>query len=347
MAPTKSYRERIYEEYRREYRQIWGRGRFYSSESPPPSLRRYERECRAEFSIINRFTSWSAIIREMQQSDIIYIGDFHPLRQCKEVAAKVLSSCRDHQRPGVLLLEEFTRYEQRIIDQYLGQKLSVADMRKKVVRMKLHGNTSWQGILELLDVAAGLGMDVFGIDVDSDSLRRRDLAYGARIRKLWGEYASPQLFVLTGELHLGTWHLPWEARKRLPHLRSVILHQGLEDVFWRLLRGGLVSRTEVVQLSPSTYCLNTVTPLMRALVAINAHEDPSLRLNSEEIVEEYKEHLHAVIRRALRLPEEKIDPQNSNLRSLERLVHADLSPGKARDLYRRMLVQQYPQVARS
>ncbi|HUP56005.1 MAG TPA: hypothetical protein VM598_01035, partial [Bdellovibrionota bacterium] len=79
---------------------------------------------------------------------------------------------------------------------------------------------------------------------------------------------KPRMFVLYGELHVGSTHLP-AALARISKafmgkpLKALTIHQNRDELYWKLADQGRETDTEILRTGPSSYCVFSGTPWSR------------------------------------------------------------------------------------
>ena len=60
----------------------------------PPAIERYYREYAREFRRYQSVSSYGELHQELLESDLVFVGDYHTLRQSQEVALRLVSEGR-------------------------------------------------------------------------------------------------------------------------------------------------------------------------------------------------------------------------------------------------------------
>lgn len=334
---VEKFQEKVIREYQEEYRLIWGSNIFFRREVTTPSLRAYEREFRTELQGRIEPVTKKEVLTLAQRCDLIYVGDFHPLRRAKLGCKEILEKGGDPEREAIILMEEFEKVHQTYLDDYLYGRIDSDALREKTGKGKGIGRSSWQGTVSILDCAREKGIYVRAMDVQGPSLKGRDTSYAKTITEVHERNPAAQLIVSAGDWHLARCHLPKKVSAGRPHLTDIIIHQSLESIFWRLLKQGKAYETEAVKLQDNIYCLNNTAPLIRALVYENHFKEPLEQDSSEQLRAEYKAILNNVIRTALGPGEEEPDLEKVDYTQLERIAYSGWGRRKTLREYKRLL----------
>ena len=228
------------------------------------AFRRYERTYARGVRSYERRASFAELDRAMAQTGVVYVGDYHTLAQSQRAFLRLLRRL-PQDRPVTLALELIQARRQRELDAFLAGPLSAEGFRKLVNP----DFGAWPNYQEIFELAQQRGYRVIGIDAvgrgpAGRTLRARD-AYAARLCAR-AHRARPDalLMVFVGELHTAPSHLPARLREELgaAALRSVIVHQNCEPLYWELERRGLEHEVELVKVRTGTYCLMNTPPIV-------------------------------------------------------------------------------------
>ncbi|MBI2668927.1 ChaN family lipoprotein [Candidatus Woesearchaeota archaeon] len=319
-----SFRDRVYQEYRRAYREIWGRSVFFKGEDEITSgFRQYEREFRQEVRSPCSLTSLDEIITTAKQSEIVYLGDFHSLRQSKLELINIINKVKD--APAAMAMEDFFVQEQKPINDYLCGKIDRQQLRERTRHGNGYGKSSWRGVIAILDYAQKEKMPVYGLDVKG-RFRQRDKRYAFCLDHFLNDHN--QLFVIAGDFHLARAHLPSFVQQKRK-VSDVVVFQGIESAFWQLLREGQAQHP-AVRIAERTYSLNTVPPLLKALVWANATEWKEDQKSSAGLQKVHDRMLHSIVRRAI---EVKGRAQKVSPKAIENIAYSVREREEALQMY--------------
>ena len=224
--------------------------------------RRYERELSRPWKI----SSKSRLMARIEQSQIIYGGDFHALAQSQRTHLRILRSL-ETDRPVVLALECFARSTQKWLDLYLAGKLSLDELRQRAKWGRAWG-FPWEHYRPLFELAKKRGFRLLALNEapgsrHHSSLLKREERAAAVLRRV--HMADPQalLYVIFGDLHLAESHLPAMVKSGLKskaRLRDLIIHMNSEKVYFELARRELELSGEIVEFAPDRFCILSSPP---------------------------------------------------------------------------------------
>jgi hypothetical protein len=356
--PPTELRRRIIDLYKTEYEGLWGEdGRFHRDEvvGASSTLRLYDGVFERAVNSYERVTNEEEILGKIREADLVYAGDFHPLRRVKFKFQELIERGRNRREP-IILLEEFSAQDQEHIDAYMQD----GDLDKLKTHWHHEGTSSWRGIKKILEYARNQEIPTYGIDAerlattDYGSTAAADYVFGSRIVDSLNTLS--QVWVYVGELHLAPGHTPGVVRRARQttaatlaetvhgqtegsfaeiravatgELKEVTLFQGLEEVFWQLLEQGIAHTTKAVRIADNIYCLNNVPALLRAMVYDVLHDyqgelddpeepHPAPRVTSEQLRKEYQTKLSCILAEALEIEDYN---EYADIDELERLIY--------------------------
>lgn len=237
----------------------------------PPAVQVYYDEYWREISQFERVSSWQELMATCARADLIYCGDYHTLRNAQETAERLICELVKSGREVVVALELVPAIHQHHLDAFMRRKMTERAFLKAID----YDNAwafPWAPYRKLLRTCRRLGLRLVAINSEPDDFApdrviERDM-HAAQI--IVGEtVANPNalLFVLDGDLHVVTDHLPLIVTSMLnDHAqqprRQVVVHQNAEPIYWQLAEEGLERLVDVVRIDRDCYCVFSATPLV-------------------------------------------------------------------------------------
>lgn len=301
-----SLRQKVIKEYRQAYRELlqFLDYHFAEQEQALPEFRRYYQEQQRELKNQPLVCSDHELEKELQASDLVYVGDFHPLRGPKLNFCDLIKNGRDPNRTTLIALEDFLPFDQPALQDFIAGKIKSQTLRRRTNKTKKAGCSSLRGLEKILLLGREPGIHIEPLGTEQSSLRRKDYFFARTICRLREEFPDSQLFVFAGDLHVARSHLPQKVSKLLNYpIKDTIVFQNEEKVFWQLMASGLEHSAFEVKVSPGTYCLNHTPPPLKAIVYDNCCEYESKRITSREVLTEYVNFIRRVMGRLLALEE--------------------------------------------
>lgn len=255
-----------------------------------PALERYQREYLREFQRHHQLASFGDLVQSLLERDLVFIGDYHTLRQSQDLARRLLERAAADRRPLTLALEMVLQEHQSHLDAYMQGRTGETEFLERI-QYRRTWNFAWENYKPLLDAARELDVPVVGVNhrvaPGRNSLRQRDEAIAASLVEAILERPAARLMVLIGDMHLAAPHLPkaLDVRLEARHLqrRSLVVFQNSDSLYWTLAERGAGTRSQVVRLGADRFCVMEVPPYVklqsylgweRALEDLAGVEDP-------------------------------------------------------------------------
>lgn len=219
-----------------------------------------------------RVVSKAELLDRITESDIVYLGDYHTLRQAQRTLVRILEPLATSKFPRrvILGLEMFRAEHQPFIDQFLNGAIEEQDFLKKINYAKTWG-FNWNHYKAILNYAREHNIKVYGLNTPDitgkHNLERRDKLVGQTIAGIISENPGALFVILFGDLHISENHLPKSVDQAVhlkgpPEPRRLIICQNSERIYWKLADQGLEQATEAVKIKDRVYCIINSTPLM-------------------------------------------------------------------------------------
>ncbi len=252
----------IVEDLRREIRaSVGGQTKEYQT---------YLQEYNRQFRHYERRSSMEEMLDSLRRADIIYNGDYHTMAQAQRIPLRILRRLV-HLRPRITLAVEVVRIDhQHHLDRYLAGDISEAEYLKAVNYDTTWG-FPWAQYRELLLFAGRHKIRVLGINSQPKggrwTLKKRDRAAARVIAKELLERPERLVYVFDGDLHVAPPHLPRAVDALLSEfnesLRSVVIYQNNESIYWELARHRLEQETDVVLIAEDRFCVMSTPPIIK------------------------------------------------------------------------------------
>lgn len=234
-----------------------------------PEILQYQKVYDREFSKKWEATTKEELWGQISKSRVVLMGDFHALHQAQKAQLRVLRGI-PRERKIVLAVEFIESVDQEILDQYLSGKISERDFLEGIQWQNFWG-FPWEHYRPLLHWAQKNKVPVYGINKtykkrNATTLRSRDIFAGKKIAELVKMNSETLVFVIYGDLHLASSHIPEELLKSLGasyKKRILRVFQNAEKIYFQLLRKELESSTDIVRMDHNSYCLMSVPPWVK------------------------------------------------------------------------------------
>jgi hypothetical protein len=230
-------------------------------------LKRYDTEYAQELKKKWQASHRLELLSAIEKSQLVWIGDFHALKQSQKAQLRILKSLA--QKEDLLVFVECIEAKnQKFIDLYLSGKINEREFLKAIEWKKSWG-FPWENFKPLFRWAAKNKVQVVGAnlhveDRSAQSLRRRDVFSSQVIADVIKKNRYGKRFVVIyGDLHLASKHLPAELSKRVKNLKSVYVYQNPEEVYFQLLEKDIEHQVDVVKFGGNKFALNSVPPWVK------------------------------------------------------------------------------------
>lgn len=234
-----------------------------------PELMRYHKTYQAEFSKKWSVTTKESLWEQMSHSQVVLVGDFHALHQSQKAQLRILRHL-PKDRPVVMAVEFFEAADQEKIDRYMSGKMSEREFLKSIQWQSKWG-FPWEHYRPILRWAQKNKIRLYGLNKtykkrNAATLKSRDVFAGKKIADLVQAHPEHLVFVIYGDLHLATSHIPSEILKHLgsSFAKKILrIFQNSEKVYFQLLKQGLEASTDLVRMSHNIFCLMSVPPWVK------------------------------------------------------------------------------------
>jgi len=236
----------------------------------PPEIERYYQAYKREFRNYQKISNKTELLKKVRESDIIFGADFHPFAQSQRTHLRILRELVKHSRPVILALEAIDGKCQETVDSYLDGEIDDVSFLRKINYSQSWG-FPWENYKILFELAKTYDIPVFGInesllDKQNKDLSLRDAYSAERISFLRQKFPTAIIYVIYGDLHLASSHLPRLTKKSLGknHVtRFLTVFQDSESLYWRLARRHLEERVDVLKLRGDAFCIVNSPPWIK------------------------------------------------------------------------------------
>lgn len=245
-------------------------------ERPRPHLL-YERRYRSHLPRSGEPLSTRELSRRVREADVVFVGDYASFAPAQRAFVSLVERSLRARRPTVLALQGLDAAVQPELDRFVSGRLSPARLRARLGADGVEGEPFWRHLAPILSLARERGLELLPLDTGRRSLGRWDQAAAERIARRLKQPDRARLFVLAGQFHVASCHLPAEVRRRAD-VRALTLFQNPEPHYWRQTRppGALaLSATEVCLFSGTpVLCQQSFLELIEADAGDPRLEDP-------------------------------------------------------------------------
>ncbi|MEM4369104.1 MAG: ChaN family lipoprotein, partial [Candidatus Woesearchaeota archaeon] len=225
---------------------------------------------------IEDFRQWAlsseeCLFNDVAKSDKIFVGDFHTVKQPKEMLLQIAQAILNKGRPVTICLEMVLSRQQQLLESYLAGRVSEREFLNKINYYKDWG-FCWPYYRQIFEFASKHKEMVKLVGIDSNrnafNCYLRD-DHAAKI--IYSEIKnSPEraVIVFAGDLHIASKHLPYKTKKLIGQdAKSLIIYQNKSSIYWSLGREGKLKEEGlikgVVKIGDKGYCVLNIHPAIK------------------------------------------------------------------------------------
>jgi Haem-binding uptake, Tiki superfamily, ChaN len=221
--------------------------------------RGYLREFTLEFREYDAVLSQSELQLRIAAASTILIGDYHALPACQRFAAELVEASA-RERRVVLGVEAILARDQRILDAWWRREIGEHELRRRL-RFDREWGYQWEPFYALLCTARDYAEGLYGLDCmpreDLRRIRSRDRHAAAKIAEIRECHPNAAIFVLFGESHLASDHLPRAIVEVKPQEKVLTVLQNVDALYWR----AVAEQASAVSIGKDTVCVFNSSPL--------------------------------------------------------------------------------------
>jgi len=261
-------------------------------------LSRYEEEYDALVSDYYEASTEEDLNKAIQDSDIVYVADYHAVRQSQKTVVRALDEARKSGKDVVLGLEMVLSRQQDVLDRYMTGRMSDKTFLKRINYEEQWGY-NWEDHKMILDYCKEKEVKVVAINSrlrgknPDEICRKRDRHAAKKIEKIVEENPNAKIVVTMGDLHMAKTHLPLDVKRKVKGKKDIIIHQNVPELYWKLAEQGLEHKVDTVRIDHNTYCVMKVNPIVAQQHYLNwqFEEDITEEDNAVEMIKQISEML--------------------------------------------------------
>ena len=239
-----------------------------SFEAPSPETRAYAREYEDELELRRACPIRpAALIRRLAQAGAVFQGEYHTLPDCQRASLAILRELR-RRREIVLCTEVFPAHRQRAVDAFLAGEAGEEELLSGVDFAASWG-FDWESCAPIYRFAREEEVPVYGFndagEGGTSGLPRRDEIAADVITRAAVSHPDALVYVIAGDFRVARRHLPASCARRFAAEEivrpAVIVHQNVDDIFWRLTRRSPGWPPPILELAPDELCLLNASPI--------------------------------------------------------------------------------------
>lgn len=205
------------------------------------------------------------LVQSIEKSHIVYLGDFHTFDQSSknlERLVRILQNSRQKLSFGIEFVHE---NHQEAINLFLAHHLSELEFLE-MIDYKESWRFPWTYYRIFFQLARKHQMEIIALN-STGTLKQRDLRAAEHISTHLHGRSDEVMLVLFGEYHIVPNKLPELVKKKMnKDLYQTIIHQNLDDVYWRLQKRPQQTSKHlgpIVRFSANEFSLQTSPPWIK------------------------------------------------------------------------------------
>lgn len=226
----------------------------------------YERRYKRQVHSYDKVSDIQELLAEIQKADLIYLGDYHTNPQSQRMLLRLLKLLDEKEVPVSVGLELVQKKHQKILDDFLAERISEEQFLRKIEFQRYWYFDLWQNFKPIFDFSRYHKIPVYSVEwslAGNISLIERDDRNATLIAQILKQRPDRKLIVFVGDLHIAPPHLPEKVQKQADQkIRSLILYQNSESIYWKLAEKGLETKTEIVRVDERSFCLMNTPPIV-------------------------------------------------------------------------------------
>ena len=219
-----------------------------------------------EFGSFREPCSIEDVLVTSASSDIVYFGDYHPLRMSQDWVLRLMMELTGRGRKLVLAVEMLYVRQQEQLDRWMKGMLPEREFLESI-EYKSEWGFDWESYRRIFELAREPFIPIFGIDSEPRDhlkyIRKRDRMMARRIANIRKFFPGYLILVMVGESHLASQHLPAEIRRACgDDIEETVIVQNMDGIYWSLLRDGK-EHIEAVNVGKRKFCIFNASPMVK------------------------------------------------------------------------------------
>lgn len=226
---------------------------------------------------------FSDLVQSAVESRIIYVGDYHTLRESQKTPLRLASRLISENHKIVFCTEAFHIDDQPRLGMWLNQEIDDNELLQSTDWNSKWG-FPWRNFGMQMHYFRERGIPVVALNshekIVGKSFAARDRIAAMRIVEILREFPDSKLIVSFGDLHMAPDHLPHEVQLVLKStgkdpVPTTVLYQNVDHIYWQLAESGLEQTVSTVRLDDGCFCFLGTTPLVKIQSALNWYSNES------------------------------------------------------------------------
>lgn len=266
------------------YRQLKKRARSFETEISD-ELKSYERNQRKYANREYKVSDFNILTNAIESSHIVYLGDFHSFDQNTRNLERLTRSLIKQKKKFCIGVEMVHVEHQEAITAYLNHKITEIEFLEEI-QYHESWRFPWVFYRPFFEMARTHSLSILALNSEGN-LIERDQRAALIIGDFLEKNPDERMLVLFGELHIVPNKLPKMVKSRLQgklsSFQSTIIHQNLDEVYWKLHELNIEKHNQIVEFSDREFSLQTAPPWIKYESMIywyeNLSDDPEFEIH--------------------------------------------------------------------
>ncbi|EQC50559.1 ChaN family lipoprotein [Bacteriovorax sp. DB6_IX] len=242
-----------------------------------------QKSAQRKFSDSNMQELFSSI----EDSDIIYLGDFHTFDQSTRNLERLMRILTSKQYDFAIGLEFVHIKNQKYIDYFINNHITELEFLESINYTE-SWRFPWTYYKKFFEIARKENIPLLALNTEG-TLKSRDQKASRVIANYHKNNPERKILVLFGEYHIVKNKLPEKVlRATNKSVIQTIIHQNLDEVYWKLVKDNKLTKDKVVKFTGREFALITSAPWLKYESQIywyeHLSEDPEFDIH-EYIIE--------------------------------------------------------------
>lgn len=276
--------DKVWDLHKTIYKQLKKRAQSLEG-SVSRELKSYERNQRKYANREFKGATIDELFSAIRNSHVVFLGDFHSFDQNTRNLERLTRELIKQKNKFSLGVELVGSDQQYAIDLYLDHKITELEFLEEIDYHK-SWRFPWSYYRPFFEMARKHHLQIVALNSDG-TLEERDLRAAETIGEALKKNPNERFLILFGELHIVPNKLPARLEKiagdLIENYRATIIHQNLDEVFWKIHEVEIEKHNQIVKFGDREFSLQTAPPWIKYESMIywyeNLSDDPEFELH--------------------------------------------------------------------
>ncbi len=198
----------------------------------------------------------------IDDSDIIYLGDFHTFDQSSRNFSRIMRIIENSKREFAIGLELVNKDHQVFIDYFLKGHITELEFLESI-NYSESWRFPWTFYRSIFELAKKSGIPLIALNTKG-GLKKRDKEAAKIIKNYHLKNPEKKILVLFGEYHIVKNKLPKQVEDFLKKdVIQTIIHQNLDEVYWKLAKVEKNVKDKILRFNTREFVIITSAPWLK------------------------------------------------------------------------------------